>query len=95
MLQMKKNSFQQIRIAEDEYNGHPFIDVRVFTKGDGGGYYPTRQGLAVPTRRFAAFAEMIRRFSEQPEVKNHGNRETGRCEPPECAPIDGAAHQGG
>ena len=45
MLQMKKNSFQQIRIAEDEYNGHPFIDVRVFTKGDGGRLLPYAAGV--------------------------------------------------
>ena len=45
MHAMKKNSFQQIRLTEDEYKGHPFLDVRIYVKGEGGKYYPTRQGL--------------------------------------------------
>ena len=38
MHSMKKNSFQQIRLHADEYNGHPFIDVRIYTKGEEGKY---------------------------------------------------------
>ena len=56
MHAMKKNSFQQIHLTEDEYNGHPFLDVRIYVKGEGGKYYPTRQGLAVPLERVDAFA---------------------------------------
>ena len=55
MHAMKKNSFQQIRLTEDEYKGHPFLDVRIYVKGEGGKYYPTRQGLAVPLERIDAF----------------------------------------
>ena len=65
MLSIKKNSFQQIRITKDEYNDHPFYDIRIYTKGEGGKYYPTRQGLAVPEHRFEAFTEMIVASSEQ------------------------------
>ena len=57
MHTMKKNSFQQIRLTEDEYKGHPFLDVRIYVKGEGGKYYPTRQGLAVPRERVDAFAD--------------------------------------
>ena len=59
MHAMKKNSFQQIRLTEDEYKGHPFLDVRIYTKGKGGKYYPTRQGLAVPRERVDAFADQV------------------------------------
>ena len=48
MHSIKKNSFQQIRLTNDEYNGHRFLDIRIYTKGEGGKYYPSRQGLAVP-----------------------------------------------
>ena len=34
MHAMKKNSFQQIRLTEDEYKGHPFLDVRIYVKGE-------------------------------------------------------------
>ena len=59
MHAMKKNSFQQIRLTEDEYKGHPFLDVRIYVKGEGGKYYPTRQGLAVPRERVDAFADLV------------------------------------
>ena len=59
MHAMKKNSFQQIRLTEDEYRGHPFLDVRIYVKGEGGKYYPTRQGLAVPLERIDAFADLV------------------------------------
>ena len=59
MHAMKKNSFQQIRLTEDEYKGHPFLDVRIYTKGEGRKYYPTRQGLAVPRERVDAFADLV------------------------------------
>ena len=36
MHAMKKNSFQQIRLTEDEYKGHPFLDVRIYVKGEDG-----------------------------------------------------------
>ena len=59
MLSIKKNSFQQIRITKDEYNNHPFYDIRIYTKGEEGKYYPTRQGIAIPEHRFQAFTDMI------------------------------------
>ena len=49
MHSIKKNSFQQIRLNDDEYNGHRFLDVRIYVKGEGGKYYPTRQGAGCPT----------------------------------------------
>ena len=68
MHAMKKNSFQQIRLTEDEYNGHPFLDVRIYVKGEGGKYYPTRQGLAVPLERIDAFADLVEQCRRQLET---------------------------
>ena len=62
MPTIKKNSFQQIRLTDDEYNGHPFLDIRIYTKGEGGQYYPTRQGLAVPKDRIPAFTAMCNEY---------------------------------
>ena len=33
---IKKNSFQQIRLTNNEYNGHRFLDIRIYTKSEGG-----------------------------------------------------------
>ena len=75
MHAMKKNSFQQIRLTEDEYKGHPFLDVRIYVKGEGGKYYPTRQGLAVPLERVDDFADLVEDCRQTLEKKDgpYGN----------------------
>ena len=65
MHSIKKNSFQQIRLNADEYNGHRFLDVRIYVKGEGGKYYPTRQGLAVPQERVEAFVAMCNDYAQE------------------------------
>ena len=65
MHSIKKNSFQQIRLTNDQYNGHRFLDVRIYTKGEGGKYYPTRQGLAVPQERIEAFVAMCNEYAQE------------------------------
>ncbi len=70
MHAMKKNSFQQIRLTEDEYRGHPFLDVRIYVKGEGGKYYPTRQGLAVPLGHIDDFADLVQDCRQTLEKKD-------------------------
>ena len=65
MHSIKKNSFQQIRLNDDEYNGHRFLDIRIYTKGEGGKYYPSRQGLAVPQERIEAFVTMCNESAQE------------------------------
>ena len=65
MHSIKKNSFQQIRLNDDEYNGHRFLDIRIYTKGEGGKYHPTRQGLAVPQERVEAFVAMCNAYAQE------------------------------
>ena len=68
MHSIKKNSFQQIRLTNDEYNGHRFLDIRIYVKGEGGKYYPSRQGLAVPQERIEAFVTMCNAYAQEAAV---------------------------
>ena len=65
MHSIKKNSFQQIRLNDDEYNGHRFLDIRIYVKGQEDKYYPTRQGLAVPQERVEAFVAMCNAYAQE------------------------------
>ena len=65
MHSIKKNSFQQIRLNTDKYNSHRFLDIRIYTKGEEGKYYPSRQGLAVPQERVAAFVAMCNEYAQE------------------------------
>jgi len=44
-----KNSREVVRIAWDTYEGHQFVDCRVYYR-DGDELKPTRKGLAIPPR---------------------------------------------
>ena len=37
----------ELRASLSEYLGHPFIDVRIWSKGPDGAWYPTRKGVSV------------------------------------------------
>jgi hypothetical protein len=45
--EFQKNSRELLRVASSEYNGHSFIDIRVWTNGKDGGTLPTKKGVAI------------------------------------------------
>jgi hypothetical protein len=44
--------------------------VRIYVKGEGGKYYPTRQGLAVPLERVDDFANLVQDCRQTLEKKD-------------------------
>ena len=44
--------------------------MRIYVKGEGGKYYPTRQGLAVPLERIDAFADLVQDCRQTLEKKD-------------------------
>jgi hypothetical protein len=45
----------ELRVCLSEYEGYPYISLRVWERGPGGGFWPTRKGCSV-------------RLSEAPEL---------------------------
>jgi hypothetical protein len=43
----------------DEYQGHPFYSLRVWTRGDDGAMYPTRKGVSIRLREAEALANVL------------------------------------
>ena len=43
--------------------------MRIYVKGEGGKYYPTRQGLAVPRERVDAVTDLVEQCSQTLETK--------------------------
>ena len=50
MVEIKKNSREIIRIGESEYEGHKFVDCRIYFD-DNGEWKPTKKGTNF-TRRW-------------------------------------------
>ena len=45
MIEIQKNSREVIRISESEYEGHKFVDLRVWYN-DNGEMKPTKKGIS-------------------------------------------------
>jgi len=45
MKEIQKNSREVIRISESEYEGHKFVDLRIWYS-DNGEYKPTKKGIS-------------------------------------------------
>jgi hypothetical protein len=56
-----KNKTHQVRISENEYQGHPYVDIRLFFRTDNGAWRPTKSGLTIPPR---LYPELLRGILE-------------------------------
>lgn len=56
---------EELRVTLEEYNGHPFLSLRVWAPGTGGQLWPVRgKGLSIRIREVAELAEVLARVAE-------------------------------
>ena len=48
---IQKNDFSTIRIAIREFNGHTYLDLRIYVRGDDNEFLPTRKGVTLDPSR--------------------------------------------
>ena len=49
---------EELRVVWDEYEGKPYLSIRVWTKDVNGGWWPDKtKGVTIRRRELAAFAE--------------------------------------
>lgn len=60
LVAIPRNDGDELRLNWAEYNGHHFLNVRVWTQGDDGQFYPHRdKGLTVRIAELPSFAEGV------------------------------------
>ena len=60
LVTIARNDNDELRLNWAEYNGHNFLNVRVWTQGDDGQLFPHRdKGLTVRIAELADFAEGV------------------------------------
>ena len=72
MIEIQKNSREVIRISESEYEGHKFVDLRVWYS-DNGEMKPTKKGISF---NHNVAKEVIEALLEEMETDNWNNFET-------------------
>ena len=64
VCEIPKNSREVIRISFGEYQGHKFVDMRIFAKEDGKGPAPTKKGLTVSPALWPQFKTAMAKIEE-------------------------------
>jgi hypothetical protein len=59
MVTIRKNARECICLRLETYQGHRFLDVRIWTTGEDGEQVPTRKGVAVPLSAMPEFVEAV------------------------------------
>lgn len=54
----RRNAKDHLRLAWDAYEGHPFLDIRIFYE-DGSDLKPSRKGVTIRPDRLAEFMQAI------------------------------------
>lgn len=60
-----KNSVEELRMALDEYRGHPYADIRIYYRADDSTMKPSRKGITVSPDHWPAFVDGLHRLEEQ------------------------------
>lgn len=58
VYEFEKNTREVIRIGINEYQGHDYVDLRVYYEKDGS-YHPSKKGLTMPKDLYPALLEGV------------------------------------
>ncbi|MCC7261582.1 MAG: transcriptional coactivator p15/PC4 family protein [Candidatus Latescibacteria bacterium] len=62
---LPKNSREELRLSLAEFNGHPYVDLRVYYRDDESGEMrPSRSGITVSPTRWPAFMAGLQQLDE-------------------------------
>ncbi len=65
----RKNSREFLVIAESEYQGRQYIDIRSHYVNDKGELSPTRKGITLPPGKLNEFAASLSAFAQELESR--------------------------
>jgi hypothetical protein len=68
---------EEIRIAADDYQGHDFLSVRIWTEGRYGNFYPSQRGITVRRAEVADFIKAMIAGARELGVELDLDDETG------------------
>jgi Transcriptional Coactivator p15 (PC4) len=60
LLTLPRGQDEELRLSLDAYEGHPFLNVRIWTRdADGRGWWPSKRGVTFKLRELADVAEAL------------------------------------
>ncbi len=65
IAELGKNPLERLQIALREYNGHQFIDIRLYFLGEDEQWHPTKRGATIGPKQWSEFLEAIGKVQAQ------------------------------
>lgn len=62
--EIEKNMKEKIRVSIEEYKGHKFVDCRVYWQDGGGGWKPSKKGIALNDETIDEVIEALQKASK-------------------------------
>jgi hypothetical protein len=57
--EIQKNSTERIRVSRRSYEGHEFIDIRIFFEDDTGEWKPTKKGITIAPDKVKKLVDIL------------------------------------
>lgn len=77
-LRIERSDGTELHLDLCEFNGHPYVNVRVFFRGEDGAWYPTRKGVSLRLRELgrvaATLGELARFTGRDRPVRDEGEQ---------------------
>lgn len=73
LVTLARSAFEELRVTWDEFKGHPYLSLRVWTRGTDGQWWPDRaRGCSIRIRELEAFAAAIDTAIERAAASDDG-----------------------
>jgi hypothetical protein len=69
---------EELRVTLDEYEGHPYVAIRLWVEGEDGTWYPTKKGTSVRMAECGELAEVLGAVARQHEASRLPGPDRGR-----------------
>lgn len=95
LLTLPRGQGQELRLTRSEFKGHPFLSLRVWERGQGGAYFPSKSGVSIRLHEVPELAEALATVaggSNAPSVRSTappGRRPRGPRQPDSTRPTPG------
>lgn len=65
LVSIARGESEQLRVSLDEYEGHPFISIRLWAMDRGGAWWPTKKGVTVRVRELGQVITALGKAAKQ------------------------------
>lgn len=62
---ISRSTLEELRLSLAEFNGHRYVDLRLYYRADSGEMRPNRKGITVPPDRWPAFRQALDQLEAQ------------------------------